>query len=133
MAPGGDSVSDDKGKGYFRCSDSERAVFEAGIKLGAIYHQFIGATVSQENAGHLEKTIEEGTKYQPFVEEIEAHIDRDQLRGKADPYDYQTITGKMLRVRIITRYGKARAECELKWLEDMRYPLMYVKEVEISE
>lgn len=120
---------DDKGKEHFNCTDAERAVFEAGIKLGAIYHQFIGATVSPENVDFLERTIEEGTKYQPFVEEIEARIDRSQLRDKADPYDYQTVTGKMLGIRIVTTYGKARAECELKWLEDMKYPLMYVKAI----
>lgn len=119
----------DKGKGHFNCSDSERAVFEAGIKLGAIYHQFIGATVSHENVAFLEKTIEEGTKVQPFVDEIEAKIERSYLRGKEDPYDYQTVTGKMLRIRLVTSYGKARAECELEWLEDINYPLMYVKEV----
>jgi hypothetical protein len=122
-------MSQDKGKDHFNCTDSERAVFEAGIKLGAIYHQFVGATVTPENVDHLERTIEDGTKYQPFVKEIEAKINRAFLRGKEDPYDYQTITGKMLRVRIVTSYGNVEAECEMKWLEDMKYPLMYVKEV----
>jgi len=123
------TVKLDKAKELFNCSDSERAVFEAGIKLGGIYHQFIGATVTPENVAHLEKTIVEGTRYQPFVESIEAKIDREDLKSKGDPYDYQTVTGKMLGVKIITRYGKARAVCELKWFDDMRYPLMYVKEV----
>jgi hypothetical protein len=27
---------------YFSCTDSERAAFEAGIKLGTVYHQFVG-------------------------------------------------------------------------------------------
>ena len=122
-------MAKDKAKDLFNCTDSERAVFEAGIKLGGIYHQFIGATVTPENVAHLEKVIEEGARYQPFVESIEAHVDRTELRGKSDPYDYQTITGKMLSVRIVTHYGTARAVCELKWLPDLHYPLMYVKEV----
>lgn len=124
---------DDKAKKLFKCTDSERAVFEAGIKLGGLYHQFIGATVSPENVAHLEKTIEEGTRYQPFVESITAHIDRSELRAKADPYDYQTITGKMLQIRIVTRYGNARAVCELRYLPHLKYPLMCVKEVTIKE
>ena len=122
-------MSKDKAKDLFNCTDSERAVFEAGIKLGGIYHQFIGATVTPENVAHLEKVIEEGARYQPFVESIKAHVDRTELRGKSDPYDYQTITGKMLSVRIVTHYGTARAVCELKWLPDLHYPLMYVKAV----
>jgi hypothetical protein len=126
-------VKGDKAKDLFNCTDSERAVFEAGIKLGGIYHQFIGATVTPENVEHLERTITEGTRYQPFVEGIEAHIDRTELKAKSDPYDYQTVTGKMLSIRIVTRYGNARAVCELKYLKDMRYPLMYVKEVTRAE
>ena len=119
----------DKAKVLFKCTDSERAVFEAGIKLGGIYHQFIGATVSPENVAHLEQTIMEGTKYQPFVESIKARVDRKELRHKKDPYDYQTVTGKMLSIKIVTRYGKARAVCELRWQDDLKYPLMFVREV----
>ncbi|MEE9268050.1 MAG: dihydroneopterin aldolase family protein, partial [Thermoplasmata archaeon] len=35
---------------YFECTDAERAAFEAGIKLGSIFHQYVGAPVSPENA-----------------------------------------------------------------------------------
>ncbi|MEM3428929.1 MAG: dihydroneopterin aldolase family protein, partial [Thermoplasmatales archaeon] len=30
---------------YFSCSEKERAIFESGVKLGAIYHQYIGIPV----------------------------------------------------------------------------------------
>ena len=45
---------------YFNCSIRERAVFEAGIKLAAVYHQFIGTPISASNAESLERAIEEG-------------------------------------------------------------------------
>ena len=35
--------------GYFNCSLKERAVFESGIKLGTIYHQFVGTPLSSSN------------------------------------------------------------------------------------
>ena len=120
----------DKAGEFFKCTDEERAVFEAGIKLGGIYHQFIGATVSPENVDHLEKTMVNGITVQPFVEHVEAHIDRTELKEKRDPYDYITVTGKMLDVRITTRYGTARTVCRLRYIDELRYPLMYIEKVE---
>ncbi|MCI2413518.1 MAG: dihydroneopterin aldolase, partial [Cuniculiplasma sp.] len=32
----------DEAASYFHCTDRERAIFEAGIKLGSIYHQYVG-------------------------------------------------------------------------------------------
>ena len=30
----------------FNCSEKERAIFEAGIKMATIYHQFVGTPVN---------------------------------------------------------------------------------------
>jgi len=115
---------------YFRCTDRERAAFEAGIKLAAVYHQFIGTPVSASNAESLERAIEEGVKVQPFVECVEVHVRRDRLRMKRNEYDYQSLTGEMLDVKVVIRIGKVRAVGEMRYLEDIRYPLMYVSSIE---
>ncbi len=120
---------DDKGKRYFRCSDRERALFEAGIKLGTIYHQFVGTPVSKANAGAVERAIEESARIQPFVEDVKVHIDRATLREKRGPYDYYTLTGLMLQVYIRVRYGKAVVEAEMRKIDELSYPLMYVTRV----
>ncbi|MFH0966806.1 MAG: dihydroneopterin aldolase family protein, partial [Methanobacteriota archaeon] len=39
-------------------SDRERAAFEAGIKLGALYHQWVGTPVSRESANSLKLAME---------------------------------------------------------------------------
>jgi hypothetical protein len=123
-------IRDDKASQYFECTDGERAAFEAGIKLGAIYHQFIGAPVCLGNVDALEKTIEEGTKVQPFVEGVVARIDRDYLsKKKRNAYDYLTISEKMLNVNLRVKYGTAEADCELKYQEELNYPLMYIKKM----
>ena len=36
-----------------------QAAFEAGIKLGALYHQFIGSPVSRDSADSLERGMSE--------------------------------------------------------------------------
>ena len=40
------SKREDLADKYFNCSLRERVVFEAGIKLGTIYHQFVGTLSS---------------------------------------------------------------------------------------
>jgi hypothetical protein len=78
--------------GYFNCSLEERAVFESGIKLGTIYHQFVGTPLSASSVESLEKAIEDGVRVQPFVKDISVHISREALRRKKDEFDYQTLT-----------------------------------------
>ncbi len=83
---------------YFNCSQRERVVFEAGIKLGTIYHQFVGTPLSSTSVESLEKAIQDGVRVQPFVKDVKVHISRDALRRKSDEYDYQTLTGPMMEV-----------------------------------
>jgi len=119
-----------KADSYFSCSDSERAAFEAGIKLGTIYHQFVGVPLSSNNVGTLEKAIEAGSRVQPFVEDVKVTIDRSRLREKRGQYDYVPLTGEMLDVSLVVRYKQVRLKARMKFLPDMSYPLMYVEEIE---
>lgn len=126
---GGSRFADDKGRKYFGCTDRERALFEAGIKMGTIYHQFVGTPVSKSNARAVERAIEESARIQPFVEEARVRIDRDALHEKKGAYDYYTLTGVMLEVYIRVRYGTAVVEAEMRRIEELSYPLMYVTRV----
>ena len=119
-----------KADSYFSCSDSERAAFEAGIKLGTIYHQFVGVPLSSNNVGTIEKAIEAGSRVQPFVEDVKVTIDRSRLREKRGQYDYIPLTGEMLDVSLVVRYKQVRLKARMKFLPDMSYPLMYVEEIE---
>ncbi len=119
----------DSARMYFHCSSSERAVFEAGIKLGAAYHQFVGAPVSMENVEHLEKAIEESMKIQPFVKSAKVRIDRKRLNKKQGAYDYITLEGEMLNIELEVQYDDKIAVCKLEYVEELDYPLMYVKDI----
>ncbi len=118
---------DDPASRHFRCDDRERAAFEAGIKLGAVLHQFAGAPVSAANAAAVERAMEECLKVQPFVEAVAVKIDAERLRDKRHEYDYVSLTGDMLDVRLRVRYGDARAEAALEFVEDLSYPLMHLR------
>jgi len=127
----GPKRSEDPAAKYFNCSDDQRAVFEAGIKLGSIYHQYVGCPVNMDNVEVLEKAIEEGTRLQPFVEDVKVELDRTRLRRarRRKGYKYVTLAGNMIYVWLKVRYERAETICELKYVEDMDYPLMAVKEV----
>jgi hypothetical protein len=112
---------------YFRCSDRERAAFEAGIKLGALFHQFIGLPVSSVNAGAVEQAMEACLRVQPFVRSAAVRIDRGRLPAKSSEYDYTTLSGDMLAVEIAVDYDGARARAAIEYVEPLRYPLMHLR------
>lgn len=114
---------------YFNCTLRERAVFEAGIKLGTIYHQFVGTPVNAANVDILERAIADGVRVQPFVKDITVRIDRSALRRKRDEFDYQTLTGNMLDVVLIIQIENASVKAGMRYIEELHYPLMYVQEV----
>ena len=114
---------------YFNCSLRERAVFEAGIKLGTIYHQFVGTPVCAANVDILERAMEDGVRVQPFVRDVRVRIDREALRAKRDQFDYQTLTGNMMHVTVVIEIEGVRAAAEMRFREELHYPLMYVTEV----
>jgi len=115
---------------YFSCTDSERAAFEAGIKMGTIYHQFVGVPLSADNVETLEKAIEAGSMVQPFVENVKVRIDRSMLRSKRGQYDYFSLTGDMLDVKMVVKYKTARVKASMRFVKEMNYPLMSIDAVE---
>ncbi len=119
----------DRAKKYFKCSPSERAAFEAGIKMGTVYHQFVGTPLSLENVDALEKAIEASLKVQPFVVDAKVRIDRKRIKKKSGFYKYLTLTGDMLDVDLVVQYEDKLAICKLEYIEEMDYPLMYIKEI----
>jgi hypothetical protein len=105
-------------------SDREQAIFEAGIKLGALYHQWVGTPVSQESAGSVETAIERSVILQPFVEEITVRLDRRLMEKNI--FGYSELSGLMFDVTIITRVN--RAYCKARLAPRKGYPLMKVVE-----
>ncbi len=117
-------------KEYFNCTTRERAVFEAGIKMGTIYHQFVGTPIASSNVESLERAIEEGVLVQPFVDDVRVKIDRDALREKKNQYDYQSLSGPMLDVRLSMRVEGVVVKASMKFIEELKYPLMFIESIE---
>ncbi len=123
----------DIAKKYFKCSPSERAAFEAGIKLGTVYHQFVGTPLSLENVDTLERAIEESIKVQPFVKDARVKIDRRRIKKRQGFYKYLTLHGDMLDIDLEVQYENKIAVCKLEYIKEFDYPLMYIKEIKDEE
>lgn len=117
----------DPASAYFLCSDKERAIFEAGIKLGSVYHQYTGIPINKSNVEFLERAIEKAVRAQPFVVGVSVSIDRRKVGKAESAYKYKTLTGEMMDVQIIIKYGKSEVQGSMSWVSEMRYPLMRFK------
>ncbi|WP_075056941.1 dihydroneopterin aldolase family protein [Thermogymnomonas acidicola] len=119
----------DPAQKYFNCTERDRAVFEAGIKLGTLYHQYVGVPLNLSNVDALERAMEGSLRVQPFVTDARVRIDRESIHKRQGVYKYITLYGEMLDVQVEVTYGSVRVRARLRYVEDMDYPLMYVEDV----
>jgi len=115
---------------YFECTDSQRISFELGIKLGALFHQFVGTPVSSKNIDKLESAMESTTESQAFVKSAEVDIKPEKSSSDDGPFDYTTLTGDMIEAKVEVGYKDITAIGKMKYIEKMNYPLMYVESIE---
>lgn len=105
----------------------DKAVFEAGIKLGALYHQFVGAPISPKTIDSMEKAIAQSISVQPFVKSISVCIDRQMVEENLSSFGYTELKGPMLKVDAVIKYENYEVSVGMS-LKD-QYPLMLIKDV----
>ncbi len=108
----------------------EALLFEAGIKLGGIFHQYLGIPVSPKTAGALARSIESAVALQPFVERVRVRI----VPARAGPagrgrFGYRYVTAEMIEAQVTLRDGATRVVARLGYRADFRFPLMRVESV----
>lgn len=107
------------------------AGFEAGIKLGAALHQFVGLPVSEKNVSNVETVIESCISLQPFVEDVRVRINRRKLREKISSFGYTSLSPEMLDINVSVVCGneiKCRVKAKMSWKNG--YPLMEIEAIE---
>ncbi|MHA1149118.1 MAG: dihydroneopterin aldolase family protein [Promethearchaeota archaeon] len=125
-------------EGYFSpdLTDRERASFEMGIKLGALYHILCGIPVSSDPKvlNSIEKGIEASISCQPFVKSVKVNLDPTKIKGnKSTQFDYDEITGRIIHAEIILIYNDIEVIAKINWIEDMEYPLMYITNIKTGD
>ncbi len=116
-----------------KITDRDSALFEAGIKLGALYHQFVGSPVNLSTAGGLEEAIRGSISLQPCVQSITVAIDRKMVSERINDFGYCELDGRMLGVAAVIRYGTAVVHVGIRYDAEMDYPMMFVRQIEQTE
>ena len=117
----------DKSEKYFsNLSNRERAIFEGGISMGALFHQFTGTPVNKKTKQSLEEAIEQSISVQPMIEKVEVNIDLKDFEN--NEFEYTSLTGEMLNVLIQTKIDDVKVNIKLEFIDELNYPLMYVED-----
>ncbi len=120
----------DVDKEYFsNITTRERAIFEGAISMGALFHQFVGTPVNKNTKNGLEKSMEESLKLQPAIEDVNVTIRFDKLEQSMTEFEYTSLTGDMLDVKIYTKVENVKATIKIEFIEELNYPLMYVEDI----
>ncbi|MFW9936823.1 MAG: dihydroneopterin aldolase family protein [Promethearchaeota archaeon] len=119
---------------YFspKISVRERACFETGIKLGALYHILCGIPISSEKKiiNSIENGIEAAISCQPFVKFVKINIDKMKISGdKSSEFAYDEITGKIIRAELVVEYESIQILAKIEWVEELKYPLMFIEDI----
>ena len=111
-------------------TERDNALFEAGIKLGALYHQFTGAPVNISTVDSLEQAIKESISVQPYVVKISVTINRDMVTSRTgEKFRYCELEGRMLEVEARITFGGTTATVGLKYDRSLDYPLMRIIDI----
>ncbi|MHA1681400.1 MAG: dihydroneopterin aldolase family protein [Promethearchaeota archaeon] len=111
----------------------ERACFEAGIKLGALFHSVLGFPFKNE-PGSL-AAIQDGFiasfKTQPYVKTVDIKIIPPEpgTLTKSHEFDYGVVQGHMIDVNLQLHYNGVDLVAKIKWVPELHYPLMFIKEI----
>ena len=127
-------MSDDKENAYFPpdLSDRERASFEIGIKLGALYHILCGMPISSNSSviNSIEKGIEASISCQPYVKSVKININRNQIQGdKSSEFEDDEITGKYIEAVVVLEFKTVEIKAKIEWIDELKYPLMFIEKL----
>ena len=114
----------------FACTERERCIFETGIKLATIYHQYVGTPFNMGSVESLEEAISRSIEVQPYVVSAKVRIDRSQIPKEVDEYSYLSLTGEMIDAVVKVSMGSTIVTAEMRYDSELRYPLMYVSKIE---
>lgn len=120
----------DVNKKYFsNITNRERAIFEGAISMGALFHQFVGTPFNKKTIPSLEKAIQESLELQPAIEKVEVKINLDKLNKAMTEFEYTSLNGDMLNVKIYSKVNDTLVIVKMEFIEELNYPLMYIEDI----
>ncbi|MFW6152787.1 MAG: dihydroneopterin aldolase family protein [Halobacteriota archaeon] len=105
----------------------EAACFEAGIKLGTLYHQFVGTPVAPETAPGLARAMGDAIERQPACRAAEVTLDVDRIEADRNRFGYTDLRGYHIEAEVLIEHDQVRVVAELALEEG--YPRMRLTDV----
>lgn len=99
--------------------------------MATVYHQFVGTPFCKRNVTELEKTIADCIEVQPYVTSARVKINFEDA-NKEDQYSYRSLTGDMIDAVVNIRVGNTEVTAEMRYDEELRYPLMYISKLVVD-
>lgn len=127
------NILEDPARKFFstKVTDRDRAIFEAGIALGMVIHQFTGIPIKfEDQIKLLEKIIELSIKSQPYKKEAHVTIKIDNELKSENPYSYTTLKSRNIDVSLVVEYGKSIVKARLRYIPELNYTLAYLEDIE---
>ncbi len=116
-------------KDYFKnLTDRERAIFEGGISMGALFHQFVGTPVSIDTIASLERAIKESIMLQPAIIDVSVKLNEELIEKSSGSMGYTSLSGDMLNVKLTTQINEKVITTCISYDENLQYPMMYIEE-----
>lgn len=108
-------------------TDRDTACFEAGIKLGTLYHQFIGTPVAPETAPGLGRAMADAVERQPRCVEARVDLDVDAIAADTNRFGYVGLQGHHIQAVVVVEHAGVRVEAGIAVKDE--YPMMRVTDV----
>ncbi len=127
-------MSNGKENTYFSSdiNDRERACFEIGIKLGALYHILCGLPISSNTRiiESIEKGIEASISCQPYVKSVKININQEKIKGdKTTEFEYDELSGRIIAATVVLEFNSVEITAKVEWIDELKYPLMFIENI----
>jgi len=70
--------------------------------------------------------MEQAAIAQPFIERARVRI-KCPKRKRIHPYVYPELSGEMLEIALVAKYGGARVRVGMRYVREIEYPLMFIQ------
>lgn len=106
----------------------DTACFEAGIKLGTLYHQFIGTPVAPGTAAGLASAMAASVENQPRCVDAEVRLDEAAIAADANRFGYTGLRGHHIAATVHVEHEGVHVEATVALEDD--YPMMRLRDVD---
>ena len=64
------------------------------------------------------------------MKSVKINLDRDRIKGnKETEFDYDEISGNLISALVILEFRNVQITAKVEWVEELKYPLMFIEKI----